>query len=204
MHAIEGSVLASVLFPIGHLHKKEVRALARAQGLPTSEKKDSTGICFIGKRDFKEFLSQYVAFTPGNFETPEGEIVGRHDGIAYYTIGQRKGLAIGGPGDAWYVVGKDPARNVVIIVQGDQHPALFRDCLTAVELSWIAGVPPQLPLNCMAKIRYRQPDQPCILHAIENGVAQVSFPIPQRAVTPRQSIVFYAGEVCLGGGFIER
>ncbi len=202
LHAIEGKVLHHVLFPIGQMQKKEVRAIARAHGLPTSEKKDSTGICFIGKRDFKEFLSQYLAITPGNFETPEGEIVGRHDGVAYYTLGQRKGLAIGGPGDAWYVVSKDPARNVVVIAQGDEHPALFCDSLTACELSWICEPPSHLPYSCNAKIRYRQPDQPCIIQSIENGVATVFFPVPQRAATPRQSIVFYDGAICLGGGFI--
>lgn len=201
LHAIRGNVLDKVLFPIGHLHKKEVRALAKVHGLPNAEKKDSTGICFIGKRDFKEFLSQYLAITPGNFETPEGEIVGQHDGIAYYTIGQRKGLAIGGPGDAWYVVGKDIARNVVIIAQGEHHPALYCDSLTAGELTWIAS-PPQLPFTCSCKIRYRQPDQPCIIQSIENGIATVDFPEPQRAATPRQSIVFYDGDICLGGGFI--
>jgi tRNA-uridine 2-sulfurtransferase len=201
LHAIQGDVLAHVLFPIGHLKKTEVRALARAHGLPTSEKRDSTGICFIGKRDFKEFLSRYIAFTPGNFETPEGKLVGRHDGIAYYTIGQRKGLGIGGPGDAWYVVGKEPARNVVIIAQGDKHPALYCDSLTACELSWI-GTPPLTPFSCHAKIRYRQADQPCTLQSIDNGLATVTFPKPQRAATPRQSIVFYDGNICLGGGFI--
>lgn len=203
LHAIDGSVLSQVLFPIGHLPKREVRAIAKAHNLPTAEKKDSTGICFIGKRDFKEFLGQYIAFTPGNFETPEGEVVGQHDGVAYYTIGQRKGLAIGGPGDAWYVVGKDISRNVVILAQGENHPSLFKQDLQATELSWISGSPPKLPLACQCKIRYRQPDQPCLIESIEEGVAHVSFPIPQRAVTPQQSIVFYDGEICLGGGFIK-
>lgn len=202
LHAIQGDVLHHVLFPIGHLHKSEVRALARSNHLPTSEKKDSTGICFIGKRDFKEFLSQYIAYTPGDFETPEGKVVGRHDGFAYYTIGQRRGLAIGGPGDAWFVVGKDIARNVVILAQGDDHPDLYCNALTANELTWISKPPSSFPFTCQAKIRYRQPDQPCVIEAIEDGIATVAFPLPQRAATPQQSIVFYDGNVCLGGGFI--
>lgn len=129
--------------------------------------------------------------------------MGQHDGVAYYTIGQRKGMAIGGPGEAWFVVGKDMDRNVVILAQGDDHPALYSDSLTASELSWISKQPPQLPYKCQAKIRYRQADQPCLIESIENGVAKVTFGVPQRAATPRQSIVFYDGEVCLGGGFIE-
>ena len=203
LHAIQGTILNHILFPVGHLVKAEVRAIARSHQLPTSEKKDSTGICFIGKRDFKEFLSHYIAYTPGNFETPEGQIVGQHDGVAYYTIGQRKGLAIGGPGDAWYVVGKDPARNVVLIAQGEEHPALFTDRLTATEASWITTAPTSLPFHCQAKIRYRQADQPCIIQSIHEGTVEVTFPIPQRAATPRQSIVFYQGDVCLGGAFIK-
>lgn len=203
LYAIEGKVLANVLFPIGHLQKKEVRALAREYDIPTSEKKDSTGICFIGKRDFKEFLTQYIATKPGNFETPEGKIVGQHDGFAYYTLGQRKGLAIGGPGNAWFVVGKDPQRNVVTIAQGEAHPALYCDFLTASELTWITQPPAKLPFSCKAKIRYRQADQDCVIESIENGLATVSFLVPQRAATPRQSIVFYDRDICLGGGFIE-
>lgn len=202
LHAIQGNVLNQVLFPVGHMPKKEVRAIALAHNLSTAEKRDSTGICFIGKRDFKEFLSQYLPYTPGNFETPEGKIVGQHDGVAYYTIGQRKGLAIGGPGDAWFVVGKDTARNAVIIAQGENHPALYTHSLTACELTWISSPPPCLPYPCKAKTRYRQPDQPCVIESIENGVATVTFPDPQRAVTPQQSVVFYDGDICLGGGFI--
>src|SRR5262249_31912698 len=141
----------------------------------TAEKKDSTGICFIGKRDFKEFLGRYIAYTPGDFETPEGKVVGRHDGVAYYTIGQRRGLAIGGPGEAWFVVGKDPARNVVIIAQGEDPPALYCSSLTATELTWITS-PPTLPFSCHAKIRYRQPDQPCVIQSIQDGIASVTFP----------------------------
>lgn len=204
LHAVEGSALHKVLFPIGHMQKSDLRALARQHQLATSDKKDSTGICFIGERNFKEFLSQYIAFTPGNFEDLHGNIVGRHDGAAYYTPGQRKGLGIGGAGDAWFVVGKDTQRNSVYVAQNERHPALYCDDLTATELNWISPQgPPPLPFTCHAKVRYRQADQPCTIEAIIDGQAYVTFGIPQRAVTPRQSIVFYDGNVCLGGGIIN-
>ena len=197
-------MLKSVLFPVGGMVKNEVRDIARKNGLPTSEKKDSTGICFIGERNFKKFLSQYIAFEAGNFENTSGEVVGKHDGVAFYTIGQRKGLGIGGAGEAWYVVGKDIPRNVVIVDQGPNHPALFSDCLTAAELSWVSPKgPPSLPLKCSSKIRYRQSDHETLLKEIHRDIAFVEFPSPQRAVTPRQSIVFYDGDVCLGGGIIQ-
>lgn len=204
LHAIDGNSLKKALFPIGELHKSTVRSIAAQNGLATAAKKDSTGICFIGKRNFKSFLSRYVEGKPGNFETLAGKIVGKHDGIAYYTIGQRHGLGIGGTGDAWYVVGKDIPRNVVYIEQGAQHPALFSDTLTATEATWISPASlPSLPFSCSAKIRYRQPDQPCTIERLETGRLHISFDIPQRAITPRQSIVFYKGDVCLGGALIE-
>jgi tRNA-specific 2-thiouridylase len=203
LYTLNTACLQKVLFPIGHLPKTEVRRIAKAHGLATSEKKDSTGICFIGKRDFKEFTSRYLGYKPGHFETLKGEVVGTHDGIAFYTIGQRKGLGIGGPGEAWFVVDKDIARNVVIIEQGEDHPALYRDTLIATDLNWISGYPPSsFPYSCTAKIRYRQPEQPCQIERIENHRAYVRFLAPQRAVTPRQSIVFYDEDVCLGGGMI--
>lgn len=198
LHAVKQEAFKKVLFPIGHLTKKEVRNLARKHKLATAEKKDSTGICFIGKRDFKPFLSQYVAFQPGHFETPEGEIVGQHDGTAFYTLGQRKGMGLGGEGEAWYVVGKDLARNVVIVARGANHPALFAPSLWARDLTWVAEPPSSYPLRCTAKIRYRQQDQACLLHAS----GQVEFDEPQRAITPGQSIVFYQDDLCLGGGTI--
>ncbi|MBS0603834.1 MAG: tRNA 2-thiouridine(34) synthase MnmA [Verrucomicrobia bacterium] len=204
LYTIPSTALQKVLFPIGHLQKSEVRRLAKEHNLATSEKKDSTGICFIGKRDFKEFTGRYLGYQKGNFETLSGKVVGRHDGIAFYTIGQRKGLGIGGPGDAWFVVGKDIARNAVIIEQGEDHPSLYRSALMATDLSWVAGHPPApLPYHCAAKVRYRQPEQPCVIEKIENGRAIVRFLEPQRAVTPRQSIVFYQGDICLGGGMIS-
>ncbi len=204
LYMVKSEALKSAMFPIGGMEKKRVREIARAQRIPTAEKKDSTGICFIGKRDFKQFLGGYIDFKPGNFETAQGEVVGRHDGAPFYTIGQRRGLGIGGPGEAWFVVGKDMSRNVVIVEQGKEHPALFAKELTASELTFVSpkGLP-NLPFPCHAKIRYRQEDTPCIIRSIEGGRAAVEFLSPQRAVTPRQSIVFYDGEVCLGGGLID-
>jgi tRNA-specific 2-thiouridylase len=203
LYAVLGQALRHVMFPIGDLLKSEVRALARTHGLTTSEKKDSTGICFIGERNFKQFLGNYIQYQKGNFETLDGRVVGSHDGTAFYTPGQRKGLKIGGAGEAWFVVGKDTDRNVVFIEQGADHPALYSDGLTATELTWIAGHPPELPFNCHAKVRYRQSDQECTIDKIEGDKAYVTFSIPQRAVTVRQSVVFYLGDRCLGGGMIE-
>lgn len=201
LYTLKSQTLDKVLFPVGHLLKSEVRALAREHQLPTSEKKDSTGICFIGERNFKKFLSQYLAITPGNFETLSGKVVGQHDGVAYYTIGQRRGLAIGGAGEAWFVVGKDIPRNVVYVEQGTEHPALYQRSLQCNELTWIGKIP-SFPFRCSSKIRYRQPDEACEIVSFADGIATVQFEKPQRAVTPRQAIVFYDGDVCLGGGTI--
>lgn len=198
LHAVKQEAFQKTLFPIGHLTKKEVRALARKHNLSTAEKKDSTGICFIGKRDFKPFLSQFIAFQPGDFKTLDGRSVGRHDGAAFYTLGQRKGMGLGGEGDAWYVVGKDLAQNIVFVERGANHPALFRTELTTRDLTWIAEIPPY-PLRCSAKVRYRQKDTPCTF--LPSG--HVTFDEPQRAVTPGQSIVFYQNDLCLGGAVIQ-
>lgn len=203
LYTLKEPILHEVLFPIGHLHKTEVRALAKEYGLPTHDKKDSTGICFIGKRDFKEFLSNYLPYQPGNFQTLQGKTVGRHDGAAYYTIGQRKGLEIGGAGDAWFVVAKDMGANVVFVEQGTDHPALYANKLIAKNISFISPSP-KCPFACKAKIRYRQEDQPCIIQSIEEDLLTVSFLQPQRAITPRQSIVFYDRDICLGGAMIEK
>lgn len=202
LHAIDGSVLNRVLFPIGGIPKSEVRKIAKENGLSTSEKKDSTGICFIGKRDFKPFVSRYIQYQPGEFMTSEGQCVGKHDGAAFYTIGQRRGLGIGGPGEPWFVVGKDMAKNIVFVEQGENHPALFSKELTAKEATWIQGAP-TTPFRCKAKVRYRQEDQDCVITKIEDGEIHVIFDQPQRAVTPMQSVVFYDGELCLGGGLIK-
>jgi tRNA-specific 2-thiouridylase len=203
LYTLNRNILQKVLFPIGGLEKSEVRQIARLHNVATADKKDSTGICFIGERHFRTFLSQYVAIQPGNFETLTGKIVGKHQGAAYYTLGQRKGLGIGGSGDAWFVVGEDMNRQAVIVAQGADHPALYCDELTAFQLSWVSDHPPSLPYSCQSKIRYRQFDKPCIIERIEGDRAFVTFAEPQRAVTPGQSIVFYDGPICLGGGVIQ-
>jgi tRNA-uridine 2-sulfurtransferase len=200
--------LAQALFPIGGMAKAAVRAAAREAGLPTHEKKDSTGICFIGERPFREFLAGYLAAAPGDVVTADGRRIGVHHGAVYYTLGQRQGLGIGGVRGAaeapWFVAAKDLARNELIVVQGHDHPALSSRRLWASELSWIAGTAPVLPLRCSAKTRYRQPDQACVIESITDGVAAVAFESPQRAVTPGQSVVFYLAAHCLGGGIIDR
>ena len=206
LHAVGHEELEKTLFPIGDIEKPKVRALAEQHGLATAKKKDSTGICFIGERRFKDFLQQYLPAQPGDILSLQGEPLGRHQGLMYHTIGQRQGLGIGGRADhseaPWYVVGKDLANNVLLVAQGNDHPALFADSLLAGEIYWVAGAPPALPLRCRAKIRYRQADQDCTL---ETAGAQyrVVFDKPQRAVTPGQSVVFYKDELCLGGGVIE-
>lgn len=198
---LKQEILNQVLFPVGHLKKKEVRAIAEAHGLATAGKKDSTGICFIGERNFREFLGDYITYKEGNFETLSGKVVGSHLGVAFYTIGQRKGLKIGGPGEAWFVVGKDVERNVVLVEQGEDHPALYKSSLTATDISWVSEAP-SFPLRCTAKIRYRQEDQACTVTQKENRLV-VEFDSLQRAVTPRQAIVFYQGPCCLGGALIS-
>ncbi len=204
LYTIKSEILKHVLFPIGHLPKTEVRRIAAKYDLATKDKKDSTGICFIGERNFKNFLSNYITFTDGNFETLDGAIVGRHTGATYYTIGQRKGLGLGGQGEAWFVVGKNIERNVVIVERGESHPALYADTLEASDLSFTNGeFQFELPFRCKAKIRYRQADQDCTITKIENGIVYVEFDIPQRAITLRQSIVFYDGNNCFGGGMIK-
>lgn len=202
LYTLQKETLEKVLFPIGHLKKDQVREIAHSYGLATAQKKDSTGICFIGERNFREFISQYIPYQEGPFETLAGECVGTHQGAAFYTIGQRKGLKIGGPGEAWFVVDKDINRNVVLVEQGSDHPALYHTTLSASEVSWVSGLPPQIPFRCTAKIRYRQPDQECLIEKLAHDVLNVYFPLPQRAITPRQAIVFYEGPVCLGGALI--
>lgn len=195
--------LKRAVFPLAAMKKPEVRREARRAGLATSEKKDSTGICFIGERRFREFLSNYLRPRPGEIRDLDGRVLGRHDGVMYYTLGQRQGLGIGGAGAPWYVVRKDPDGNTLYVAQGHDHPALFSTWLAAGELSWVAGSPPPVPLRCTAKTRYRQPDQGCVIESLDGGACRVRFSAPQRAVTPGQSIVFYEGERCLGGGVIQ-
>ncbi|HLB53370.1 MAG TPA: tRNA 2-thiouridine(34) synthase MnmA [Chlamydiales bacterium] len=202
LHAVSGQKFENVLFPVGHLLKGQVRELAKKANLPTAEKKDSTGICFIGKRDFKEFLKPYLGYKQGEFHTLSGKVVGHHDGAAYYTIGQRKGLGLGGEGDAWYVIDKDITQNIVFVERGANHPALFHQSLIAIHPTWVHSTP-AFPLSCTAKIRYRQTDQPCTVTLQEEGSLQILFDEPQRAITPGQAIVFYSGEKCLGGATID-
>lgn len=195
--------LSKVMFPLGDLPKPKVREMAREAGLATADKKDSTGICFIGERDFKAFLSEYLPAQPGEMRTLDGELKGRHDGLMYYTIGQRQGLGIGGPGGPWFVAGKDLERNVLYVAPGYHHPSLYADGLIAEDVNWINGMPSELPFSCTAKFRYRQTDKKVTVHSDEEGRLRVMFDEPQRAITPGQSVVFYNGEECLGGGTID-
>ncbi len=208
LYTLQQEQLSRSLFPVGELRKSEVRSLAQEHGLVTHDKKDSTGICFIGERRFKDFLARYLPACPGEMRTPEGELVGRHDGLMYYTLGQRQGLGIGGRkehGEApWYVVGKELERNVLVVAQGHDHPRLFSSALAAGQLHWVAGRPPIAPHACHGKVRYRQGDQPCTITALNAERCQVSFAQAQRAVTPGQSVVFYDDDICLGGGIIEQ
>ena len=208
LYALRQEQLARARFPLGELTKPAVRALAAEQSFGTHDKKDSTGICFIGERKFKEFLSRYLPAQPGDIITAESKIIGRHDGLMYHTLGQRKGLNIGGRRDAteqpWYVAAKNVRQNTLTVVQGDQHPLLFSQSLTAEQLNWISGEPPALPLRCVAKTRYRQADQACIIKHLNDAACSVHFDAPQRAVTPGQSVVFYQDDECLGGGIITR
>jgi tRNA-specific 2-thiouridylase len=203
LHAVKEEALDKVLFPLGGLPKSEVRAMAEESGLATAKKKDSTGICFIGKRNFRDFMQNYLPTSPGNFETLDGRLVGKHVGSFYYTIGQRKGLGIGGPGEPWFVVDKCLERNVVFVEQGTTHPALYSDELWAEEITWVSSEAPRLPLRCAAKVRYRQTDQACEVVVLDDGRLHVQFDVPQRAITPGQSVVFYDGDICLGGAVIR-
>lgn len=207
LYTLGQAPLAKTLFPLAHFTKPEVREIAKSAGFINATKKDSTGICFIGKRKFKNFLQTYLPAQPGMIETLDGEVVGQHDGLMYYTIGQRQGLGIGGRqeklGTPWYVVHKQLNRNVLIVVQGENHPALFASALVCTQLHWIDDHVPTKPLKCTAKTRYRQLDTPCLIKPSNNNKYQIEFEIPQRAITPGQSVVFYQEQVCLGGGIID-
>lgn len=200
--------IAQTLFPVGDLEKPAVRAIAEQQGLVTHDKKDSTGICFIGERKFKDFLQQYLPAQPGNIVSiDDGKIIGRHEGLMYHTLGQRKGLGIGGlrdgGDDPWYVVGKDLTLNQLLVAQGHDHPALLSSGLIASQLHWVDRTGPQQICRLTVKTRYRQHDIPCTVTPRSDGRLQVTFDSPQKAVTPGQSAVFYLNEVCLGGGIID-
>jgi tRNA-specific 2-thiouridylase len=206
LHALGQEQLASTIFPIGELDKIEVRRRAAEADLPTHAKKDSTGICFIGERDFRSFLSRYIPARPGVMCTPQGEVLGEHQGVMYYTLGQRNGLNIGGrrdaSGDPWYVVGKRVSENVLYVAQGGDNKWLMSCTAQASQASWIAGEAPGAGFRCTAKVRYRQNDQDCVVE-VDGDRVTVRFDQPQRAVTPGQSIVFYHGQACLGGAVIE-
>lgn len=201
LHAVPGAALKNVIFPVGHLPKVRVRELAARLGLATSTKKDSTGVCFIGERDFKTFLSQYIQASQGDFVDLAGKKLGKHDGSCFYTLGQRKGLGVGGPGLPWFVAKKDTQTNQVTLVQGEEHPALYCDGLLAASETWISAAAPEFPRRLTAKVRYRQLDQACTVSREGEGL-RVVFDVPQRSVAPGQSVVFYDGDVCLGGAVI--
>ncbi len=205
LHRLSQAQLARVLFPVGELKKSEVRRIAKEAGLPNHAKKDSTGICFIGERPFREFLNRYLKKEPGPIVTAEGKTVGQHIGLAFYTIGQRKGIGIGGQkegtSDAWYVAEKRMATNELVVVQGHDHPLLMKRSLKALDVAWVSGEAPATPSAHAAKTRYRQVDAPCVLERA-NGQIDVDFREPQWAVTPGQSVVLYDRDVCLGGGII--
>ena len=206
LHAVNGKQIAKTLFPVGDIEKPEVRRIAAEQGFINHAKKDSTGICFIGERRFRDFLQQYLPAQKGEIVTDEGKVIGEHLGLMYYTLGQRQGIGVGGVKNSaeapWFVVAKDLNTNRLIIGQGHEHPLMMSRSLYSEKLDWVAGQLPELPLRCKAKTRYRQADQDCVIHAEGNGV-RVVFDQAQRAVTAGQSVVFYLEDVCLGGGVIE-
>jgi tRNA-uridine 2-sulfurtransferase len=196
--------LNKVLFPLGDMEKSKVRELAAGANLATASKKDSTGICFIGERNFKEFLGGYLPAQKGNMETIDGKVVGHHDGLMYYTIGQRRGLGIGGDGDPWFVIGKDMERNVLYVGQGFHHEMLYSDSIIASNVSWIFNGDMTETFECTAKFRYRQPDNKVTIERLDDSKVKVIFHEPIRAIAPGQAVVFYQGEECLGGGIIDQ
>jgi tRNA-uridine 2-sulfurtransferase len=206
LYRLNQAQLSKTLFPLGKYLKREVREIARKIGLANAEKKDSTGICFIGERPFQAFLQRYLPKQPGDIKTPEGKTVGQHDGLMYYTLGQRQGLKIGGSrdsnGEPWFVAAKEMATNELIVVQGHDHPLLLNDGLKAGQLHWISGEAPKTNWVYAAKTRYRQPDAPCEIDAINTEEVDIRFGQQQWAITPGQSAVVYESNVCLGGGII--
>ena len=207
LHAVGETEFSRSLFPIGEMEKPAVRELAKQNDLITSDKKDSTGICFIGERRFKDFLEQYLPAQPGDIVTEDGTVLGKHNGLMYHTIGQRQGLGIGGVKgsneEPWYVAEKNLDDNELLVVQGTHHPKLYRHCLHASHCHWINGAPSDMTFECMAKTRYRQPDQQCTVQIHADNSLTVEFVDAQRAITPGQSVVFYLKDQCLGGAVIE-
>ena len=208
LYMLGQKALEKAMFPVGGLTKAQVRGIAKDAGLVTSLKKDSTGVCFIGERRFKPFLKQFLPAQPGDMVTPEGRVVGRHDGLMYYTLGQRRGLGIGGvdgetDGGRWFVLAKDMEKNQLIVTRGADHPLLYSKNALGEDATWIAGEPPAMEFDCTCKYRYRQPDQPVHVKVLEGGKLHVTARDRQRAVTPGQSMVLYQGDVCLGGAVCE-
>ena len=208
LHQLGQVQLAATHFPLGGLHKSEIRRIAAEHGLRTAGKKDSTGICFIGERDFRSFLAQYLPAREGEMRTPDGSRIGSHPGVFYFTLGQREGLQIGGvrgrPQAPWYVVGKDVASNVLYVDQDTHSPYLHSETLWSESAHWVGGSPPAGVFDCTAQTRYRQQDEPCRVSVADDGGLAVQFSQPQRAVTPGQSVVLYQGDECLGGAVIAR
>jgi tRNA-specific 2-thiouridylase len=206
LHRLNQDQLRRTLFPVGELPKTEVRRIAESIGLPNARKKDSTGICFIGERPFREFLHRYLPTRPGPMRTPEGEQLGEHMGLAFYTLGQRKGIGLGGSregtGEPWFVARKDIASNTLYVAQGHDHPWLLSSSLVAQDASWVSGRPPAAGARLSAKTRYRQTDAPCTVRQADRHALSLDFEHPQWAVTPGQSAVLYDAEVCLGGAVI--
>ena len=211
LHRLNQAQLSKAMFPLGEIRKTKVREMAAALGLPNATKKDSTGICFIGERPFRAFLNKYLSFQPGPMQTPEGEVVGQHVGLSFYTVGQRKGIGIGGikshqnadgSSQAWFVAKKDVARNTLYVVQGHDHPWLLSSGLKARQLSWVAGTAPNAG-SVSVKTRYRQADVPATFGVLGSDGMTLEFSADQWAVTPGQSAVLYQGDVCLGGGIID-
>ncbi len=207
LYTIGQEQLASTLFPVGELTKPEVRNMAEKAGLRVHDKKDSTGICFIGERNFKAFLGEYIAADPGEIQTIDGQIIGNHDGLMFHTLGQRQGLGIGGvrgcPDEPWYVLHKDMENNILYAGQGHDHQWMLSRRLVARQLSWVSGFAPEPGAKLSAKVRYRQADQSCVVCALDKNQLELHFTEEQRAVTPGQSVVLYEGESCLGGGIID-
>lgn len=207
LHRLTQSQLNSSIFPLGQLTKTEVRYIAKTAALPNAMRKDSTGVCFIGERQFRTFLARYLPPQPGPIETAEGHIIGQHSGLMYYTIGQRQGLGIGGKRGAiaapWFVIGKDLNRNVLQVVQGHNHPLLWNYTLDASNWHWINEQLPNMDAIYQARIRHRQPLQPCRIHQLNSNYYRVTFTTPQWAIAPGQAIALYQNAICLGGGTIE-
>jgi len=207
LYALNQHQISHALFPVGDLEKGKVRRLAETHKFLVFDKKDSTGICFIGERKFKDFLQRFIPAQPGIIESIDGKPLGEHSGLMYYTIGQRQGLGIGGTTHGsespWYVVEKQLATNTLVVAQGHHHPLLYNSSCSIGELHWISRPEIELPYSCSAKIRYRQQDKACNIISIDGSTAVVEFEHPQRAITPGQALVFYQRDICLGGGTIE-